>query len=76
MDALRSAPASIDLNPNEAAWQQFDQFVKDDPALVGNLIPDAWIAALAVTNNARVATADRGFARFTGLAWFNPVPNP
>jgi uncharacterized protein len=39
----------------------------------GNLVPDAWIAALARSYGCRVVTADRGFARFPGAAFFDPA---
>ena len=72
VEALRGSRASLALPPTDAAWRQLARFVENDSYLVGNLIPDAWIAALAVTAGARVATADAGFARFPGLAWFDP----
>lgn len=71
-EALRSSSVGRSLSPTDAAWRQMARYVEDDPYIVGNLIPDAWIAALAVTAGARVATADAGFARFEGLSWFNP----
>ena len=73
LEALRTSPASRSLHPTDAAWRQLAQFIKNDSYLVGNLVPDAWIAALAVTSGAQVATADAGFARFEGLTWFNPA---
>ncbi|MXW96710.1 MAG: type II toxin-antitoxin system VapC family toxin [Acidimicrobiaceae bacterium] len=73
VEALRASPAGRALNPTNAAWRRLARYIDDDPYLVGNLVPDAWIAALAVASGARVATADAGFARFEGLAWFNPV---
>ena len=73
VEALRASPVGRALNPTDAAWRQLARFVDDDPYLVGNLVPDAWIAALAVASGARVATADAGFARFQGLMWFNPL---
>ena len=72
IEALRESPVGHALNPSDAAWRQLGQFIANDSYLTGNLVPDAWIAALAVTSGARVATADAGFARFKGLAWFNP----
>ena len=72
-EALRTSPVGHTQNPTVAAWRQFIKFVNEDPYLVGNLVPDAWIAALAVTSGARVATADAGFARFRGLSWYNPT---
>ena len=35
--------------------------------------PDAHIAAIALENNAEVHTNDRGFRRFPGLRWHNPL---
>ena len=73
VEALRASPVGRALSPTDAAWRQLARFISNDPYIVGNLVPDAWIAALAVTSGARVATADAGFARFDGLMWFNPV---
>ncbi len=73
VEALRASPVSRASNPTDAAWRRLARFIGNDSCLVGNLVPDAWIAALAVTSGARVATADAGFARFEGLTWFNPV---
>jgi hypothetical protein len=38
----------------------------------GNLTGDAHLAALAIENNANVATADYDFARFPDVRWFIP----
>ncbi len=75
VEALRASPASRPLHPTDAAWRQLAQFVEHDSYLTGNLVPDAWIAALAASSGTRVATADAGFARFKGLTWFNPARN-
>lgn len=73
VEVLRGCAVSRALAPTDAAWRQFARFVEEDSHLAGNLVPDAWIAALAVTSGARVATADAGFARFPGLYWFDPA---
>ena len=73
VEALRTASASRALHPTGAAWHQLARLIENDSYLVGNLVPDAWIAALAISSGAQVATADAGFARFEGLAWFNPA---
>jgi len=44
-----------------------------DELVRGPLVLDAWLAALALSHGCRMATADRGFARFEGLDWFVPV---
>jgi len=36
-------------------------------------VPVLRVAALALAHGCRVATADRGFARFPGLDWFDPA---
>ncbi len=72
VEALRGSRAGMVLPSTDAAWRQLARFVGNDSYLVGNLVPDAWIASLAVTAGARVATADASFARFEGLAWFDP----
>ncbi len=54
-------------------WAAFAGFAAGDDAVRGNLVPDAWLAALAVAHGCRVATADRGFSRFPGLESFDPA---
>lgn len=56
-----------------AAWDRFEVIASNDRHVRANLIPDAWLAALAISNGCRLATADRGFARFEGLDWFDPA---
>ncbi|MDQ3601814.1 MAG: PIN domain-containing protein [Actinomycetota bacterium] len=43
------------------------------PGLRANDVPDAHLAALAVEHGLKLATSDRGFARFERLAWFDPL---
>jgi predicted nucleic acid-binding protein len=43
------------------------------PGLRANDVPDAHLAALAIEHGLRLATSDSGFARFSGLQWFNPL---
>ncbi len=45
-----------------------------DVGIRGSRVPDAWLAALAISHGARLATADRDFARDEGLDGFDPVP--
>lgn len=41
--------------------------------LRGDLIPDADLAALAIEHGVGIASADSDFARFTEIAWENPL---
>ena len=38
----------------------------------GNLVPDAWFAALAIESGCEWITTDRDYARFEGLRWRAP----
>jgi hypothetical protein len=44
-----------------------------DPGVVGNLVPDAHLAALAIEHGLELASSDGDFARFPGLRWTNPL---
>ena len=41
--------------------------------LHGNLIPDAYLAALAIEHGLILCSTDGDFARFPGLRWENPI---
>ena len=73
VDVLRSAPRVRWLASTSAAWATFVELSQADPMVRGNLVPDAWLAALALSHGCRLATADRGFARFARLDFFDPV---
>jgi hypothetical protein len=71
-DALRRSPASVSLVPGDRHWSIFvDLCRRADVA--GNLVPDAFLAALAVEQGATLVTADRSFGRFPRLRWEHPV---
>lgn len=40
----------------------------------GNLVPDAYLAALAIETGCEWVTTDRDFSRFKGLQWRHPGP--
>jgi len=39
----------------------------------GNLVPDAWFAALAIESGCEWITLDHDYARFPGLQWRAPA---
>jgi hypothetical protein len=43
------------------------------PGIVGDLVPDAHLAALAIEHGLELMSADGDFARFSGLRWTNPL---
>lgn len=70
--AMRAAPAAIRLRPGARHWEIFEGLCREVTA-TGNLVPDAYHAALAIENGATWITNDRGYARFPGLEWRSPV---
>ncbi|WP_017203775.1 TA system VapC family ribonuclease toxin [Microbacterium algeriense] len=70
--SLLAAPRTQWLTTGPPAWDRFDALAASDRGIRGNLVPDAYIAAVTLANGARLATRDRGFARFPDLRWFDP----
>lgn len=72
VEALRSSPTAVSVVPGPRHWEIFVRLCRD-AHVKGNLVPDAYLAALAIENGAEWATTDRDFARFSGLRWRNPA---
>jgi toxin-antitoxin system PIN domain toxin len=73
VDALRAARRARWLPAGGAAWERLGSLVAADRQIAGNLMPDAVLAAVALAHGCRLATADRGFARFPALRFFDPA---
>lgn len=71
--AIRAAVRGRDLSSTSATWATMARLVQHDRGVRGNLVPDAYLAAMAISHGCRLATADRGFARFDGLDHFDPA---
>lgn len=72
MRALIGAPNAARLDPGPRHWRIFDDLCARGRAF-GNLVPDAYIAAIAIEHGAELVTLDRGFGRWPGLRWREPV---
>jgi len=70
---LRAAQRARWLPSSDAVWTELERLAGQDRGLRGNLVPDALLAALARTHGCQIATADRGFARFPGVRFFDPA---
>lgn len=70
--ALRSAPGCVRAEPGERHWDLFTALCRDT-GVRGNLVPDAWFAALAIESGSEWITTDRDYARFPGLRWRHPL---
>jgi uncharacterized protein len=60
------------LGPGAGHWKIFADLCRRSDAR-GNLVPDAFHAALAIELGCEWLTLDRGFARFPGLKWRHPL---
>ncbi|MDV6014204.1 type II toxin-antitoxin system VapC family toxin [Haloechinothrix sp. LS1_15] len=72
VEAILAAPSVMRLSAGERHWSLFRQLVADIDAR-GSDVPDAYLAAYALENNATWLSADRGFARFKRLRWRHPL---
>lgn len=61
------------VSPRERHWSIFSRLCRESDAR-GNLVADAWFAALAIEWGCEWITFDRDFARFEGLNWRVPGP--
>ncbi len=68
---LRSSPNALMLAPGPRHWALFVELLERAPA-VGNLVSDAWIAALALEHGCEVLSDDADFARLPGVRWRRP----
>jgi len=59
------------VQPGERHWPIFARLCHETDA-TGNLVPDAWFAALAIEWGCEWITLDRDFAGFSGLNWRTP----
>lgn len=69
---LLEAPQVRWVGESRSSWQRFGRIAQEDAGVVGNRVPDAYIAAIAMAHGARIATSDRGFGRYSGLQFFDP----
>ncbi len=70
--ALRSQPNAVVVAPGPRHWELFERMCTIAGAR-GNLVPDAYFAALALEHGCEWITTDRDFARFPGLRWRHPL---
>lgn len=70
-NVVRSQPHCVPVGPGPRHWEIFSRLYRDAEAR-GNLIPDAYLAALAIEYGCEWITLDRDFARFGGLRWSRP----
>jgi len=70
-ESVMGQPHCVMVQPGPEHWSIFARLCKQADAR-GNLVPDAWFAALAVESGCEWITLDRDYARFPGLKWRLP----
>jgi toxin-antitoxin system PIN domain toxin len=71
-EELRARPNCAPISPGPRHWSIFCRLCREGGAK-GNLVADAFLAALAIESGSEWITADRDFARFAGLRWRHPL---
>jgi uncharacterized protein len=69
---LRAQPNCVPVAPGHRHWDIFTGLCRT-AAVKGNLVPDAYLAALAIESGSEWITTDRDFSRFPGLRWRHPL---
>ena len=72
VEVLRSQPHCVPVEPGPRHWEIFTRLCGQSAAR-GNLIPDAFLAAMAIESGCEWITTDRDFSRFPGLRWRAPA---
>lgn len=70
-DLLLEQPQCVPVQPSDAHWGIFTRLCREADAR-GNLVPDAWFAAMAIEAGCEWVTLDRDYSRFPGLKWRLP----
>ena len=69
---IRDRPNCVAVNPGKRHWSIFGELCLASGAK-GNLVPDAWLAAIAIESGSEWVTMDRDYARFPGLRCRHPL---
>jgi hypothetical protein len=72
LEEIRARPTCVSLRPGADHWTIFLTLCREGDA-TGNLVSDAYLAAIAVEHGCEWLTFDRDFARFPGLRWRVPA---
>ena len=69
---LRDQPNCTLINPGPRHWEIFCRLCKT-AEIKGNLVPDAFLAAIAIESGSEFVTADRDYHRFPDLRVRHPL---
>ncbi|HSM59077.1 MAG TPA: PIN domain-containing protein [Candidatus Sulfomarinibacteraceae bacterium] len=69
---VRDQPNAVHIEPGTRHWSILTRICAEVDAK-GNLIPDAYLAALAIESGSQRITTDRDYSRFQELDWRHPL---
>ena len=72
-EQLRARPNCIEVTPRALAIGPSSCGCATRLPRKGNLVPDAYFAAMAIESGCEWVTTDRDFSRFEGLKWRHPL---
>ncbi len=72
VERLRESRMFTPITPGARHWTIFTELCRTSGAR-GNLVADAYLAALAIESGSEWITTDRDFSRFPGLRWRTPL---
>jgi uncharacterized protein len=71
VERLRNLQNCVVIAPGSRHWEIF-RGLCESGGVRGNLVPDAYFAALAIESGSEWITTDGDYARFRGLRWRRP----
>ena len=72
VERIRNRPNCVLVQPGPQHWNVFAELCRKVGAR-GNLVPDVYLAALAIESGSEWITTDRDYSRFPGLRWRHPL---
>jgi len=72
VESIRARPNCAVVEPGARHWEVFTDLCRGLRAR-GNVIPDAYLAAMAIETDSVFVSTDRGFGGFPGLRWRHPL---
>lgn len=70
-EQVRDQPNCARIEPGPHHWDLFKRLCLD-AGVKGNLVPDAYLAAMAIEAGCEWISTDQDFSRFKGLRWHRP----
>jgi uncharacterized protein len=71
LEDVRGQPNCVIVSPGVRHWSIFADLCRSG-GVRGNLVPDAYLAALAIESGSEWITSDGDYGRFPGLRWRRP----